>query len=102
MEKNNYREFPSELMDLNSQEDNVLGHRANVDTMLYEDIVKGITTEKQHEMWMRVKKMGWSYREAAVFFECSIDNVNWTLKEIEKKVKTFRINVKQRGGYIFK
>lgn len=102
MKKTRYTEFPSELMDINSHEDNIFDKSTDVDTMLYEDIVKGVTTEKQHEMWLRVKKMGWSYKEAAVFFECTIDNINWTLKEIEKKVKNFRINVKQRGGYIFK
>jgi hypothetical protein len=102
MSKTGYKEHPSELMDINSIEDNALGKNAEVNTMLYEDIVKGVATEKQHEMWLRVKKMGWSYREAADFFECTVDNVNWTLKEIEKKVKGFRINVRQRGGYIFK
>lgn len=95
-------EFSSNLIDENETDSNVTKGLTDYRTMLYEDIVRGLTTEKQHEIWNRVHKMGWSYSETAEFFECTTENIKRTLSDIKSKVKNFRVNVRQRGGYIFK
>ncbi|WP_321330503.1 hypothetical protein [uncultured Ilyobacter sp.] len=101
MKKVGYKEDPSELIDINDSETNVTSQGITINQRLEEDIVKGVATELEHEMWLRVRKMGWSRQEVADFFNCNIETVKTNLRRVNDKVKKFKTCVKMRGGNFF-
>ncbi|WP_319201918.1 hypothetical protein [uncultured Ilyobacter sp.] len=101
MKKVGYKEDPSELIDINDSETNVTSQGITINQRLEEDIVKGVATELEHEMWLRVRKMGWSRHEVADFFNCNIETVKTNLRRVNDKVKKFKTCVKMRGGNFF-
>ncbi len=95
------KEFPSDKIDINSTEESVTRKEISIDEMKYEDIVKGVATEIEHEVWLRVKKLNWSYRETAEYFNYTYKTIDSMLSSIERKVKKFKRSVKMRGGNFF-
>ncbi|WP_319372187.1 hypothetical protein [uncultured Ilyobacter sp.] len=101
MSKTAYKEHSSELMDSNDSEANITSQGITINQRLEEDIVKGVTTEIEHEVWLRVRKLNWAHQEAADYFNYSIETIRSMLKNIDKKVRKFKTSVKMRGGNFF-
>lgn len=94
-------EFSSDKMDINTLEDNVTSGGITLVQRLDEDIIKGVATEKQHEVWLRVRKMGWSREKTAEELDYSENTIRNMLATIDNKLREFKRTVKMRGGNFF-